>query len=161
MTYLEPNSVRLWYPDAVSRPRCEIVGRFCLLQVRLCRCFPLTAQSSYISVQDSSGKEVGILRSAEGMDDASIDVLQKELDRRYFTPVISTIYSLQQEASMWKWDVQTQRGRCHFYLRGVRDSVHEVAPRRWQVLSMDGQRYEIRNFDELDAKSQQLFESLF
>lgn len=161
MTYLEPDSVRLWYPDPSSRPRCEVKDRFCLPQVRLCRCFPLSAQNSYISVQDSTGKEVGILRAVEGMDAKSLEVLESELDRRYFTPVISVIYSLQQEASMWKWDVQTQRGRCNFYLRGVRDSIHEVAPRRWQVLSMDGQRYEIRNFDELDAKSQQLFESLF
>ncbi len=131
------------------------------MEVQLRRCFPLSAQMDFISIQNSDGKEVGILKSLSGMDKNSLDVLEKELDRRYFTPIVSKIYALAQEASMWHWDVETQRGRCKFYLRGVRDSIHEVAPKRWQILSMDGQRYEIRKFDELDAKSQQLFESLF
>ena len=95
------------------------------------------------------------------MEQNSRLLLEGELDKRYFTPVIEKIYGLRQDASMWIWDVATQRGRVNFYIRGVRDSVHEVAPRRWQILSMDGQRYEIRDFELLDTRSKSLFESLF
>jgi hypothetical protein len=117
--------------------------------------------SQYVSVFDSGGSEVGILRDLAALDDESRRNVEAELDSFYFTPSISRIKSLKAEASMWKWEVETQRGQVVFYLRGVRDSVHEVAPNRWQVFSVDGQRYEIRNVDELDQRSQNLFEGLF
>ena len=101
------------------------------------------------------------MENLEGMDSQSRQILGRELDSFYFTPALLRIRSLKLEASMWKWDVETQRGNVTFYLRGVRDSVHEVAPGRWQVYSVDGQRYEIKNIDELDTRSQNLFESLF
>jgi len=102
-----------------------------------------------------------MLATLDGLDADSRRVLDAELDKRYFTPIIRRIVSLKQEASMWRWEVDTQRGRADFYVRGVRDSIHEIAPRRWQILGMDGQRYEIRDFDSLDSRSQTLFENLF
>ena len=132
-----------------------------MLNARLRRLFPLTDPDSFIGIFDSEGKEVCVLENLEGMDAPSRQILERELDSFYFTPALLRIRSLKLEASMWKWDVETQRGDVTFYLRGVRDSVHEVAPGRWQVYSVDGQRYEIKNIDELDTRSQNLFESLF
>jgi hypothetical protein len=159
--YLEAARVRLTRVVDCGPPRCEIEGDRCVLQARLRRAFPLSNPSDYVGIFDASGKEVGILREPDALDEASRTVLSQELDRTYFTPNILRIVSLKQEASMWRWEVETQRGNATFYLRGVRDSVHEVAPGRWQVYSVDGQRYEIRNYEKLDARTQNLFESLF
>lgn len=161
MNYLDPSSVRFWFPSPGSRPRCEIRGDRCVLEARVRRCFPFSAPSEFISLQDGAGNEIGILKTLDGLDEESRQVLDEELDRRYFTPVIRKILALRQEASMWWWEVETQRGDASFYLRGVRDSIHEVAPRRWQILSMDGQRYEITDLSKLDTRSQSLFEGLF
>lgn len=159
--YLDGSRVRLWYPAQNARPRCEIKDEVCFLEVKAYRCFPLTHPDDFISLRDPADKEIGILRNLSSMDVASRAILEAELDRKYFTPLIEKIHSLVPDASMWIWDVETQRGRIKFYLRGVRDSIHEVAPRRWQIFSMDGQRYEIRDLEKLDAKSRALFESLF
>lgn len=161
MKYLDSSSIRFWFPSPGSRPRCEVSGDRCLLAARVRRCFPFSSGTEFISVQDGAGVEVGILRSLESLDEGSRRVVQEELDRRYFTPVIQRIVTLRQEASMWCWEVETQRGLASFYLRAVRDSIHEVAPRRWQITSMDGQRYEIRDLSQLDNRSQLLFEGLF
>ena len=147
-------------PDG-ARPHIEIAGRYCLLNARLRRCFPLTGPDTCIAVFDSEGKEVGVLKGIDTLDTESRQALEAELDAFYFTPSLLRIRSLKLEASMWKWDVETQRGQVTFYLRGVRDSVHEVAPGRWQIYSVDGQRYEIGDINELDTRSQNLFESLF
>lgn len=160
-TYLDERMVRVYATERGSRPHVEIGGDKCLVHAQLRRCFPLTMSSEYVSVFDSGGNEVGILRDLAALDEESRRNVETELDALYFTPSIARIKSLKAEASMWKWDVVTQRGDVVFYLRGVRDSVHEVAPNRWQVFSVDGQRYEIRNVDELDQRSQNLFESLF
>lgn len=159
--YIDEAAVKLWRERSGARPRCEIEGDRCLLQAKLYRCFPLTNPGDYISLADASGAEVGILRDPSRLDEESKQTLFEELDRLYFTPIIERIVSLKQEASMWRWEVQTQRGAATFYLRGVRDSVHEVAPGRWQIYSVDGQRYEIQDYDSLDARTQALFESLF
>jgi hypothetical protein len=160
-TYLDERLVRVYATEPGARPHVEIEGEVCLVHAKLRRCFPLTMSSQYVSVFDSGGSEVGILRDLAALDDESRRNVEAELDSFYFTPSISRIKSLKAEASMWKWEVETQRGQVVFYLRGVRDSVHEVAPNRWQVFSVDGQRYEIRNVDELDQRSQNLFEGLF
>jgi hypothetical protein len=83
-----------------------------------------------------------------------------ELDRRYFTPRILRIDFLKQDAGMWKFNVETQRGLAEFYVRNWRDSAHETGGGRWQISSVDGQRYEIQSVEALDARSQALLEQL-
>ena len=159
--YLDPAVVSLRDAGVGARPHVQIEGDRCVLHAKLRRCFPLTVADNYISICDSSDTEVGILRDLTQLDQVSQRLALQELDSFYFTPAVKSIVALKQEASMWKWTVSTQRGLATFYLRGVRDSVHEVAPNRWQIYSVDGQRYEIGDLDELDNRSQNLFESLF
>ena len=159
--YLDEAKVSVIPLPGGARPHVIVEDRLCVMNARLRRCFPLTSATTHISVLDSDGKEVGIIRDLGLVEESARATIDQELDSFYFTPAIERIVSLKQEASMWKWNVTTQRGEATFYLRGVRDSVHEVAPSRWQVYSVDGQRYEIRNLDELDQRSQNLFESLF
>jgi hypothetical protein len=153
--------LRIWREGDNVRPRAEITSDRCVLQAHFRRCFPLTSGETFVSLAGADGKEVAVLENPLDLDAESKATLETELDVLYFTPVLQRILSLKQEASMWRWEVETQRGPTTFYLRGVRDSVHEVAPGRWQIYSVDGQRFEIRQLNELDARTQRLFESLF
>ncbi|GIV01220.1 MAG: hypothetical protein KatS3mg015_0050 [Fimbriimonadales bacterium] len=161
LRYLEENTVRLTLPapDAV-RATCEIEGKT-FERVQAVRCFPLTIPEEYVALLDEDGNEIGILRHPENLDEESRRALQALLERRYFTPQIERIDKLVQEASLWRWEVMTAHGRVGFYIRGIRDSIHEVAPGRWHIYSVDGQRFEIRDLDALDPRSRSLFEGLF
>jgi len=162
LRYLEENTVRirLALPDSV-RATCEVgeEGRF--ENVEVVRSFPLTIPDQYITLIAADGAEIGIVRDPTLLDEESRAAVDSLLARRYFTPEIQRIERLTQEASLWRWRVMTNRGEVTFYLRGVRDSIHEVAPGRWQIFSVDGQRYEIRDLGALDARSRALFEGLF
>jgi hypothetical protein len=158
--FLEPPDVRFFYPPNSSHPRAEIVGDRCLLSVRVKRVFPLSKPESFYSVQDAADKEVGILVTLQGLDAESKKVVDTELDRRYYTPHITQIRVLKQDGGMWLFDVQTQRGKDNFYVRNWRDNSFEIQPGRWQILSVDGRRFEIQNIDALDARSQRLLEQL-
>jgi hypothetical protein len=83
----------------------------------------------------------------------SYRVLQEELERRYFIPIIQRIYSLTEEYGQMRWDVETDRGRRVFYVRNWRDNVHELSPVRYLIVAVDGSRYEIRDLNALDGRS--------
>ena len=160
LRYLSGAELRVWRPEGSSSLRVEVVGERTILAARFKRIFPLSDPKAFLSVQDGAGKEVGILQSADELDPAARELVQEELERRYFTPQISLIDELRQDAGMWRFTVQTQRGPTQFYVRNWRDSAHEVGSGRWQIHSVDGQRFEIPNVEKLDVRSQTLLEQL-
>lgn len=124
------------------------------------RAFPLSKTTEYLSINDKDGKEIGILTAMDGLDLESNKLLTEELDRRYFTPHITRIKELNQEAGMFKFVVETQRGPSEFFVRNWRDSAYEIVANRWQITSVDGGRYEIIDLEKLDEHSQKLVEQL-
>jgi len=158
--YLEPSQIRAFRPLGAVHPRLEILDEVVVLSALVKRVFPLSNPGSYLSILDGAGKEVGVLRTVDGLDKDTAAIINEELDRRYFTPHVKKIDALRSEARMWKFNVQTQRGPAEFYVRNWRDNAHEITPGRWQILSVDGARFEIEKVDDLDAKSQRLLDQL-
>lgn len=161
LRYLRGDQIRITPVPGAVHHRVEIIDDRCVLAAQFKRAFPLTNPDTFISIQDPKDQEVGILESLDGMERGQKDLILAELDRRYFTPVVNRIDELKQDAGMWKFVVQTQRGPAEFYVRNWRDSAHEAARGRWQILSVDGLRFEIRQVNELDDRSQILLEQLF
>lgn len=160
LRYLESNEVRAWRLPGSAFLRLEVAGDRTVLTARVKRVFPLSETTRYLSIQDGAGKEVGILRTMDGLDGETRTLMEEELDRRYFTPSIKHIRTLRQEAGMWRFEVETQRGPSEFFVRNWRDSAYEIAPGRWQILSVDGGRYEIPSLEDLDAASKRLMDQL-
>jgi len=159
LTYLVPSEVELRRRKESLFLDVKIGGEW-VENVRLVRAFPLSHTAVFISIRDEENKEYGIIEQLDALDVQSRDLAHEELDRRYFTPAITRIKSLKNDASMWWFDVETTRGPSDFYVRNWRDNAHELTPGRWQITSVDGGRYEILNLDELDERSQVLIEQL-
>lgn len=160
LRYFEPSEVRIWRAEGAVHLRVEVVGRQTVISARIRRIFPLSDPTHYLSIQDGAGKEVGILRTSEGLDPISREEVDAHLDRRYFTPQIQSIGTLRQEAGMWRFAVDTQRGPSEFFVRNWRDNAIEISPNRWHINSVDGGRYEIANMEALDAPSRRLMDQL-
>ena len=161
LKYLDPHKVRFFREEGATHLRAELAEELCILEARIRRAFPFSASNHYLSIQDASGKELGLVAEPDKLDSASKKLIAEELDRRYFTPKISRIESLKNEGGMWTFVVESQRGKTLFYVRNWRDSAHEIAPGRIQINSVDGQRFEIESYDSLDAKSKGLMDQLF
>lgn len=159
--FLEPRSLRISKPEGAVRLRIEIEDDRCLIDAIVRRAFPMSKTDAYFSVQNAEGEEVGILRSLDDLDNEARKLIEAELDRRYFTPKILQIKSLKQEGGMWTFEVATSRGPCTFFVRNWRDSSHEMSPGRFVIQSVDGQRFEVENYEALDTRSQVLIEQLF
>ena len=159
LVYVSGNQVKLTQRADSLFLDCEINGEV-HSNVHLIRAFPLSKPREMISIRDAENKEFGIIESIDTLESESKQLAEIELDRRYFTPAITKINSLKNEASMWRFDVETTRGHSDFFVRNWRDNAHELTSGRWQITSVDGGRYEILNLDDLDDRSQILIEQL-
>ena len=158
--YVEGRALRATRLDGAIHLRLEVEDEFCVAQARVRRAFPLSKPDGFLSLQGSDGKEIAMLRGLDEVEPASRRLLDEELDRRYFTPSIEGIESLRSEAGMWRFNVRTQRGPAEFYVRNWRDSAVEISSGRWQINSVDGGRFEIKNLEALDAQSLRLLDQL-
>jgi hypothetical protein len=158
--YLDPSKVRVTLPASDAGACVEVTGEEAVPNARFRLMLPLSDAKTYISVQNADKKEIGILKSLDGLDPESKAVLEGVLDKQYFTPRVLTIKSLKPEGGMWHFILETTRGSAEYYVRNWRDSAHEISSNRWLVHSVDGQRFEIPRVDDLDVNSQNLMDQL-
>jgi hypothetical protein len=161
LKFLDPKTIRLFRIDGSIELRAEIEGHLCILSAKIKKAFPLSSPSTFLSLQDAAGKEIGLIEDTAALEPESRKVAERDLDRRYFTPKISSIDSLKNEGGMWTFEVTTQRGPAQFYVRNWRDSAFEIQPGRWLIHSVDGQRFEVVDSSKLDTRSQVLLEQVF
>ena len=160
LRYLEPQEVQFRRRPGSVHLDVKVGAENWVENVILLRAFPLSAPRENLAIRDKDDKEIGILEKIDGLDAGSVEVVESELNRRYFTPTILQIKALKQDAGMWKFDVETDRGSSDFFVRNWRDSAYELTRGLWQITSVDGGRYEIKNLDDLDERSQILIEQL-
>lgn len=159
LDYIDPKTLHFARRGDVLRLTIE--GSCSYLKVRPVRAFPLTELDEFIGLMDTvSGKEIGLLRNLRDLDHQTRQLIEEELNKRYFIPKIYRIYQAKKEFGTVYWDVDTDRGRRQFVMRGIRDSIHEIEPDRYLVNDIDGNRFEVPQLSKLDNRSQQAWERL-
>ena len=86
------------------------------------------------------------------LDKDSRKLMEEEIRRRYFTPVIHTIKSLRDKFSIVEWEVETDRGAKKFLTRSLHDSLKETDT-GLIITDMENNRYEVRDDSHLDPRS--------
>ena len=133
-------------------------------RVTLRRCFPLSAQNTHIMVcapgeENERGSEIAVIQSADELDDESRQAVLRELGLHYFVPIVKQIYSIREEFGFLYWSVDTDRGKKEFIMRdSIIGSVRRVSDGRWLIIDINQTRYEVRDFQALDTKSQDLLQ---
>ena len=139
----------------VGTARLEIRKEACYLRVVVRRLMPLSNPDSYISLAADEDTEIGILVNPSELAPESQEILQEELDKRYFTPTIEKVYRVKEQFGIHEWEVKTERGRITFSVRGLNQNIKQVPPARLFVTDVRGNRYDIPDYRELDAQSYQ------
>ena len=137
----------------VGTAQLEISNEVCHLRVIVRRLMPLSNPKKYISLAADEDTEIGILKNPTDLTPESLKILNEELDKRYFTPTIKKIYRVKEQFGIHEWEVQTERGRLTFMVRGLNQNIKQVQPARLFVTDVRGNRYDIPDYRELDAKS--------
>jgi len=157
LRYLKPRQVRV-FRTPNGQLRATIEGERSVIAPRFLRALPLTDPDRYISLREAEpqGKEVGLLRHWQRLDRESRELVQAELDRRYLYPVLKRIVSLENLFTAAVCVFETDRGVRKVTLRDVRDNVVYLGEGRILITDAEGNRYDIRRLDALDARSRTL-----
>lgn len=119
----------------------------------LCRQFPFELQWEFISVLDDEQGEIGIIRRVSDFEGEAGELLCRELQRRYYAPVIRCIKQIKERYGFSYWKVTTDEGDVSFTLHDTFRSIIHAEEKRLVILDVDGNRFEIPNVDGLDRKS--------
>lgn len=123
------------------------------------RSFPITDPNVFISIREPDGKnnekgaEIGMIEDITYFDKDAIDLLNSELDRRYFTPKISKITYLKEKLGHIYCDVITDAGKFSFVIRGASSSIRTLEDGRVLIFDIDGNCFEIPDPEKLDKTS--------
>lgn len=138
---------RLEFIDALGRRHAN---------VDVVRGFPVTAPAGPVAVVAASGDELAWIESVAAAAEPLRGLLEEELARREFLPVIERIESivLGEPAA---WSVVTDRGPHRFQVAHADDVVRD-ADGGAVVTDTFGLRYRIRDEGALDGRSRRLLE---
>ncbi|MEN6345606.1 MAG: DUF1854 domain-containing protein [Armatimonadia bacterium] len=148
---LDPASLRI-SRGPKGEARLEIVDDRSYPHFYAARLFPITHRFGYLTLSDSGGDEIGVLRNLRELPKPMRRLLLEELRKRYFVPQITYVYSLHDDYGVLYWDVNTTRGRRKFVVNDVRDHIREFPGGKMQVTDVDGNEFEIADLDRLPGK---------
>ncbi|MBI5547522.1 MAG: DUF1854 domain-containing protein [Deltaproteobacteria bacterium] len=116
------------------------------------RCFPFTAPLEWISFCDARGAEVHCLPTLEGLSGEARSLLEAELARREFIPVVRRVREVSPGAEPTTWLVETDRGEARFTLPSE-DNVRRLGAHGALITDAHGVRFRIHDTRTLDARS--------
>jgi hypothetical protein len=154
LVFLNAKKLRFFMRGATLRLTVEEDRSY--LKVSVLRAFPLSEPDRFLSVRDGDNKEVGLIVNPEELDLENRRLVDQELDRRYFAPIITRIVAAKERFGTVDWTVETNRGKCRFTTRNLRENVQRPSPSRIIINDVDGNRYDICNLDAMSLASQEL-----
>lgn len=125
------------------------------------RTHPLSMPTEYISVRvgrsELEQKEIGIIRDLADLPAEDRELIEDDLQKRYFVHAVTSIVSIREEMGYFYWIVETDKGRREFPVPIRPRHIKYVRPRGRVIIDVDGNRYGIRDLDALDAASQAMY----
>ena len=120
------------------------------------RDFPITDPRRWISLVSRDGRELICVEDPNELPLPVRKVLEDDLARREFVPVIQTIDKIS-SADPAEWTVVTDRGPTKFIVKSDED-IRRLGRHRAQVVDAYGIRYLIPDTKKLDGGSRRLLE---
>ena len=119
------------------------------------RAFPTTDPLHWIAFCDSQGHELFLLESLEMLNSATREILEKELARREFQPLIQRVIEARAGSSQTDWRVETERGVVAFATT-TEENVRVHGRHGVAITDTHGIRYRIVDQRTLDPVSRRI-----
>ncbi len=115
--------------------------------------FPISGPRRYITMLDSEGKEIAVIRNLDTLMKESKEAVEDALREYYLIPKISRILDREEKYGILKWTVETDRGIRSFDIRNRQSDIKTIYGNRVLIKDSDDNRYEIPDWEQLDIKS--------
>lgn len=121
------------------------------------RAFPLSAPGEGVALMSADGHELVWFDTLAPLDADSRALIEGELARREFMPVIRSIRGVSSFSTPCEWDIDTDRGPTRFTLRSE-DDIRRLSPQRLLVTDSHGIHYEVADLNALDRPSRRILD---
>lgn len=121
------------------------------------RAFPLSAPGEGVAVMSADGHELAWFDTLATLDADSRALIEGELARREFMPVIRSIRGVSSFSTPCEWDIDTDRGPTRFTLRSE-DDIRRLSAQRLLVTDSHGIHYEVADLKALDRPSRRVLD---
>lgn len=121
------------------------------------RAFPLSAPDHGLSIRAANGRELMWIEDLASVPAEVRQIVDDELTRREFMPVLKHIHRVSAATEPSEWDVDTDRGRTRFVLNSEED-IHRLGPDKAMLIDAQGVRYLIPALHSLDTHSRRILE---
>lgn len=121
------------------------------------RAFPVSAPDAGLSLVASNGHELLWIHRLEDLAEPARREIEAELSAREFTPGITAIREVSGFVTPCTWEVDTDRGRTTFVLKGEED-IRRMAGVSLLIADKHGIQYLIRDPERLDKKSRRFLD---
>jgi hypothetical protein len=121
------------------------------------RTFPISDPKHDISILDSEGRELLFIEDLGTLPADLRKILEEELARREFIPVVERIIATSGDSEPCDWTVATDRGQTTFQLESDED-VRRIGPHGVMIKDAHGGRYLIHDLRRLDPASRKILD---
>lgn len=117
------------------------------------RLFPVSRANTYITLLDSEGVEIAVIRSLNDLNPSSLERIEYSLNDYYLVPHILRIIAVSEKYGTIHWSVETDRGCKEFDIRNRNHDIRVYSDGRVRVRDSDDNRYIITDYRKLDKHS--------
>ncbi len=126
-------------------------------RIILTRATPLTGPDEYICISDVNKKELGIIENIAVFSEEQRELINAELSMRYYCPVITSIKSIKEKFGNFYFDVLIGEYKKSFTIKDLSKNIRYHGE-GFDLIDVDGNRYTIRDFSKIEAKSRRKLE---
>lgn len=121
------------------------------------RLFPFSDANHWIALLDAESRELALIECLDHLPPPHRALIESELVRREFLPVLVRIESITPSTPPHEWVVETDRGKTRFLI-DADDRVRSLGANRALITDADGLRYLVPDLKALDPTSRRLLE---
>lgn len=125
--------------------------------VLVVRAFPIEAPDEGLSIIGSDGHELAWIERLSDLDQDSRLLINDEMARREFMPVIEKLEAVASFSTPSTWTVRTNRGQTSFVLKGEED-IRRLPANGLLITDSHGVTYKVADLQSLDRLSRRLLD---
>lgn len=162
LNYITPDCVSFYSSEhglLMLRLNGEDLGRVTVL-----RMFPFHYEKEYLCVKrenytrSDKEDEIGIIRNLADFLPSQAQLVQKELDKRYFVPEIIKVNDVKEEYGHTVWKTETTAGEREFTVNDMSSNVRNMGNNRIMLTDVNSNRYYIPDITKADDKTVRIIE---
>ena len=151
--YIEHDNARITRRPGDFRLDIQLYGGDRFENVEARRLFPTTGPNKYITLLDTEGHELAVIRDLDTLMPDSAAAVREALEEYYLIPRISAIRRVEDKPGGYYITADTDRGLCHFKVQSRQQDIKPLFDYRVLIRDSNDNRYEIPDYRTLDRKS--------